>query len=96
MCDTVVLEHSVAGRGFIIRRPSRCKSHHHITHSRSYEEIVICTYVSSSLIVFYLQISRSLGDEEQKTLYAKLGDILLTQTAWDVLRSECKFFHLCS
>ncbi|KAF2618560.1 hypothetical protein F2Q68_00041510 [Brassica cretica] len=33
-------------------------------------------------------ISRSLGDEEQKTLYAKLGDILLTQTAGEVLRSE--------
>ncbi|KAH0912069.1 hypothetical protein HID58_035390 [Brassica napus] len=31
-------------------------------------------------------ISRSLGDEEQKTLYAKLGDILLTQTAGEVLR----------
>ncbi|CAN7094970.1 unnamed protein product, partial [Brassica rapa subsp. narinosa] len=35
-------------------------------------------------------ISRSLGDEEQKTLYAKLGDILLTQTAWDVLRMLVK------
>ncbi|CAF2047474.1 unnamed protein product [Brassica napus] len=35
-------------------------------------------------------ISRSLGDEEQKTLYAKLGDILLTQTAGEVLRMLVK------
>lgn len=28
------------------------------------------------LIVSYLQISRSLGHEEQKMLYVKLGDIL--------------------
>nr|VDD57337.1 unnamed protein product [Brassica oleracea] len=43
-------------------------------------------------------ISRSLGDEEQKTLYAKLGDILLTQTAGEVLRSEylcCSQFGFC-